>query len=145
MWQLVIILLINLFPLNSDIYIIIVDECSKWKKINHTWKMEDKLSNEKMFTYEKDVMDLPFVSISRTWLKDKDKLDTKRLTLKEIKKSNLFLTSEFSAKDWIEFVDKIKDQKIYLVTPEEYCSEKRFAFQSEFTLYEVQISIPIKE
>ena len=145
MWQLVVILFINLFPVASDSYIIIIDDCSKWKKINLNRKMGDDPINDVRFIYTLDVKDLSSVSIERMWIEEMDKPELKKFTLKEIYESNLFFTSEFSTKGWFDFVYKLQDKKIYLVVPEEYCSQKRFAFQYEFTLYEVRISLPMKE
>ena len=145
MWKLVILFVISSFFSEKETCVIIIDECSNWKKYNHTWVVNNELVDDNLFSYEKKIWDILFVSLERIWLKEEDRLGTKKMTLNELKEMDFFFSSEISSKDWKMFLDQQKHKKFYLVTPEEYCSEKRFAFQYQFTLYEVKISIPIEE
>jgi hypothetical protein len=61
----------------------------------------------------------------------------------EIMEQNPRYTSELKKEDWIK-LDNEK-RKIYLLRPDDFCSEKRFVLNQEFTLYEVLIGLSGKE
>lgn len=88
---------------------------------------------------------MPFISLNHIWLEDEGVHSVKNFTLVDIQTSNPSFTSSFTEQDWVEYVDNQKREKIYIVTHEEYCSDKRFSFQAIFTLCEIDILIPLKE
>ena len=142
MWKLTFLLLAFFFTSKEEFSVLIVDDCKEWKKVEHYFKASN---DKKMFSYEKDLVSIPFISLNNIWLEDEDAPRVKNLTLMDIQNSNPSFTSGFTEQNWIEYVDNQKGKKIYLVTPEEYCSDKRFSFKAIFTLYEINILIPVKE
>ncbi len=63
------------------------------------------------------------------------------MTYSQILKMNPQYTSELDTEDWDQLAYGEDKKKIYMLRPDDYCSEKRFVFNQEFVLYEVRIHL----
>lgn len=136
MWGLILSSLLWLAPIptNSDHLILIADDCSMWSKY-------DLQKKEGHFGFSKDIPGYYSFSLTHAWLFPKDKLATLNMTFAQIMVSNHQYSSELTPKDWLELDSNGDKKKIYLLRPDDYCSEKRFVFNQEFVLYEVRIHL----
>jgi hypothetical protein len=137
MWKLILLLSLWLAPTPSpsDYIILIADDCSKWymsiiKKKGH-------------FGLSKRTPDYHSVSLVYGWITPEDSLSKINMRYADILEQKPRYTSELNAEDWIK-LDNEK-RKIYLLRPDDFCSEKRFVLNQEFTLYEVLIGLSGKE
>jgi hypothetical protein len=121
-------------PTNSDYLILIADDCSKWSKYDFN-------QEEVQFGLSKDILDYNFLGLTHSWLFAKDKLSVINMTYSEILKMNPKYSSELTPKDWDHMAHGKDKKKIYILIPEDYCSERRFVFKHKFVLYEVRIGL----
>ena len=134
MWKLILLLTLWLAPTPSpsDSIILIADDCTQWR-------MSILHKKKGYFGFTKSTPDFHLVGISHGWIFPEDSLSKINMRYADILEQNPRYTSELNADDWIK-LDNEK-RKIYLLRPDDYCSEKRFAFNQEFTLYEVRIGL----
>lgn len=119
---------------NSDCLILIADDCSKWSKYDFN-------QEEVQFGLSKDIIGYNFLGLTHSWLFPNDKLSIINMTYSEILKMNPKFSSELSPKDWEQLAYGKEKKKIYMLKPDDYCSEKRFVYNEEFVLYEVRIHL----
>jgi hypothetical protein len=91
------------------------------------------------FGFTKSTPDFHLVGISHGWIFPEDSLSKINMRYAEIMEQNPRYTSELKKEDWIK-LDNEK-RKIYLLRPDDFCSEKRFVLNQEFTLYEVRVGL----
>jgi hypothetical protein len=77
------------------------------------------------------------------WMIPEDSMSKINKRYADIMEQNPRYTSELNADDWIR-LDNEK-RKIYLLRPDDFCSEKCFVLNQEFPLYEVRIGLSGKE
>ena len=121
-------------PANSEYLILITDDCSKWSKYDFN-------QEEVQFGLSKDIRGYNFLGLTHSWLFPKDKLSVRSMTYSEILKMNPKYSSELTPKDWDNLAHEKDKKKIYMLIPEDFCSERRFVLHQEFELYEVRISL----
>jgi len=121
-------------PTNSEYLILIADDCSKWSK----YDLQKKEGN---FGFSKDILGFHFLGLTHAWLFPEDKLSIVNMTYSRIMNSIHKYSSELTPKDWLELDSNKDKKKIYMLKPDDYCSEKRFVFNQEFVLYEVRIHL----
>ena len=123
---------------DADYIILIPDDCEEWEFRDYTAEMESHgfpkgirfaLSKESRYNQ---------VSIVHFWMQEEEKLELIQKTYSEIQNSKVLYTSALEAADWLKFWRK-DTPKLFLLLPEDYCSEKRFNFNHIFTLFEVKI------
>jgi hypothetical protein len=134
MWKLILVLAIWLYPTPdpSDYIILIADDCTQWKmSFLHKKKLH--------FGFSKSTPDFHSIGLSHGWISPEDSLPKINMRYADILEQNPRYTSELNADDWIK-LDNEK-RKIYLLRPDDFCSEKRFVLNQEFTLYEVRVGL----
>ncbi len=134
MWKLILVLAIWLYPTPdpSDYIILIADDCTQWKmSFFHKKKLH--------FGFSKSTPDFHSIGLSHGWISPEDSLSKINMRYADILEQNPRYTSELNADDWIK-LDNEK-RKIYLLRPDDFCSEKRFVLNQEFTLYEVRVGL----
>ncbi|MFN3758360.1 MAG: hypothetical protein ACK4SF_04010 [Algoriphagus aquaeductus] len=134
MWKLVILyIFLNVFNTDSPI-IIIIDDCKNWREV--------KLNpNSEKYAIIKDIPIFHTVSLSHNWLNDENQLLRKTLSLVEIKKFSSFYSSELGPNNWNKLLEYSKTRKIFILKPIDFCSQKRFLFNTKFELLEVNIHL----
>lgn len=120
---------------NRDV-ILIIEDCTDWKKITHGLKYPEN------FILNKDKPREEMVSLGHAWFDPEQKLFTKTILFSEIVKNNPLYVSELDFKDWITL--KNSKEKIYVLLPEDYCSNKRFIHNQKLTLYEITLVLAEK-
>lgn len=118
----------------SDSVILIVDDCTQWRKID-PYRISDKYSIAKSIPVFHNVW------LSHFWLFPEDSLTTIDLTYSEILKLNPQFTSELTTADWDQLTYGKDKKKIFMLKPDNFCSDKRFSFDHKFTLLEVRIHL----
>jgi hypothetical protein len=136
MWKLIVLFaLVQLSYLNLDKkeeIILIIDDCQEWRvDLPSKWP--------EAFSIRKDLPKKEWVVLIHNWLKPEDKLSTLRLSFSEITNKKLIYSSELNYKDWTELRYGKDHEKIYILRPEDFCSQNRFLFDYKFTLHEVII------
>lgn len=111
---------------------IILDDCDKWNK-------RFQGNYDQHFSYSREVEKIGLVGFIFGWIDENDKLSTKSQTFSEIVESNPVYTSQLSYRDWYSLAKE--NERIFILIPEDYCSEKRFFYNYEFTLYEVRLHV----
>ena len=134
MWKLILLLSLWLAPTPSpsDSIILIADDCTQWR-------MSILHKKKGYFGFTKSTLDFHLVGISHGWIFPEDSLSKINMRYAEIMEQNPRYTSELKKEDWIK-LDNEK-RKIYLLRPDDFCSEKRFVLNQEFTLYEVRVGL----
>ena len=134
MWNLILLLTLWLAPTPSpsDSIILIADDCTQWR-------MSILHKKKGYFGFTKSTPDFHLVGISHGWIFPEDSLSKINMRYAEIMEQNPRYTSELKKEDWIK-LDNEK-RKIYLLRPDDFCSEKRFVLNQEFTLYEVRVGL----
>ena len=136
MWKLIFTLVFwlgtNSFP--SDSVILIVDDCTQWRKID-PYRISEK------YSIAKSIPVFHRVILGHFWIYPEDSLTTIDLTYSEILKLNPQFTSELTTADWNQLTYGKDKKKIFMLKPEDFCSEKRFSFDQKFTLLEVRIHL----
>lgn len=136
MWKLIIIFSfiwnILSFDHENDI-LLIMDDCEKWNLQTNGLKYESD------FIISKSLPENQSVSLGHMWFDPKPKPETKKISFSEINEMNRFFTSEMNYADWIELRYRKDAVKIYILRPEDFCSQNRFVFDYKFILYEVKI------
>ncbi|WP_157359752.1 hypothetical protein [Algoriphagus mannitolivorans] len=89
-------------------------------------------------------MNNPSITLGHGWIEPTSKRLTKNLTLSQTHEKNPIYTSNLDAKDWIRLIQN-PNQKFFVLRPDEYCSDKRFLFNQQFSVYEVKIFVGYKE
>ena len=126
------VILILLFPRNNESIYIIVDDCKNWK-VRTPFKKGPYLF---FLTNEKDVR----VDLAHGWIDPKDKLSTEKLTLSEIIEKKALFSSDLKFQDW-DRLTSVKNTKYFILRPDDYCSEKRFVYSHQFTVYQMKIYV----
>jgi hypothetical protein len=136
MWILILSFFLWSSPGNNqtDYSILIVDDCSLWEKID-THKISDR------YSIAKAIPVFHRVWIIHNWIFPEDKLSIVNMTYSQILRMNPQYTSELNTEDWNQLAYGKDKKKIYMLRPDDYCSEKRFVFNQEFVLYEVRIHL----
>lgn len=132
------IVLILHFPKNEEEVYIIVDDCKNWKIRTYG-------DNQSQFFISKEErIKYPSITLVHAWIEPSSKLSTENLTLSQIIEKNPIYTSNLGDKDWIRLIQN-PNQKFFVLRPDEYCSDKRFLFNHQFSVYEVKIFVEYKE
>lgn len=136
MWiiTLALFLLIKIGSLQEDYRILIVDDCKNWHEI-----VRPKKPNH--YSITKEIPVFHNVWLSHFWLFPEDSLTRIDLTYPEILKLNPQFTSELTTADWDQLAYGKDKKKIFMLKPDDFCSEKRFCFDEKFTLLEVRIHL----
>jgi hypothetical protein len=134
MWKLILVFFILSFLVKSKerSTLIILDDCDKWNKVSR-----GKFNNH--FSYLREVEKIGLVGFIFGWIDEDYRLSTKSLTFSEIRKSEPLYTSQFSINDWYSLPREY--ERVFILAPEDYCSEKRFLHDYEFTVYEVILNV----
>lgn len=134
MWRLILYLIILPFfdSFSKKEVILILNDCENWELYNYR-------VDKNHFSYSKEFKDFPFVSMGHAWIDEEYKLSTKSLNFSEIIDSDPIYTSQLSLNDWYSVQREY--EKIFILIPEDYCSEKRVLHGYEFTLYEVNLYV----
>ncbi|WP_338221175.1 hypothetical protein [Algoriphagus sp. oki45] len=61
------------------------------------------------------------------------------MTFSQIMESDPIYTSQLNHHDWRNLARE--NVRVYILIPEDYCSEKRFLHDHQFTLYEVRVHV----
>lgn len=117
---------------NRDI-ILIIEDCTGWKKITNGLKYPEN------FILNKDNPREESVSLGHAWFDPEQKLLTKSLSFSEIVEANPLYVSEFDFEDWIALNNSKEKGKIYVLLPEDYCTNKRFIQNQKLALYEITL------
>jgi hypothetical protein len=136
MWKLIFALALWLWinPSSSDPIILVADDCLQWRTI-----VPNKKSNRHSIV--KSIPVFHRVMLIHDWMIPEDSLSTIDLTYSEILKLNPQFTSELTAADWDQLTYGKDKKKIFMLKPDDFCSEKRFSFDHKFTLLEVRIHL----
>ena len=111
-----------------------MDDCYNWSAVPN-----NALKYKSDFIYSKNLPKNQSVSLGHIWFDPKPKPETKKISFSEINEMNRFYTSEMNYADWIEMRYRKDAVKIYILRPEDFCSQNRFVFDYKFKLYEVKI------
>lgn len=138
MWKLIVIIIITIYlnPVKINDTILIIDDCKGWRKMTNGLKYPEN------FILSKDIPREEMVSLGHAWYDPEQKLFTKTILFSEIVKNNPLYVSELDFKDWITL--KNSKEKIYVLLPEDYCSNKRFIHNQKLTLYEITLVLAEK-
>jgi hypothetical protein len=136
MWLLILTLLwLNNPETNQKEYtILIVDDCTNWNEIVRP-------SSTTFYSITKEVPVFNHVRLSHFWLFPEDSLTKIRMRYSEILNKNPRYTSKLTTEDLSQLAYGKDKKKVFILRPIDYCSSKRFAFNQEFTLYEVRIGL----
>jgi hypothetical protein len=134
MWRLAITLLFyNLFLPPKDI-ILVIDDCKKWNEI--------KLNPiDGRYSIFKEISKFHHTTLSHNWMNPEDKLATIHLTYQEMLNYQPIFSSDLSSEDWYDLMSKTRTRKMFILKPNDFCSNKRFIFGEKFELLEVRISL----
>lgn len=92
------------------------------------------------FVYSKEIKDRREVRLSYGWIEKSDSLNTINLSYPEILKSDVIFSSDLSCNDWYELMgDPVRS--FFILRPEDFCSDRRFWHNYQFTLYPVRIFV----
>ena len=112
--------------------ILIIDDCEEWRvDLPSKWP--------EAFSIRKDLPKKEWIVLIYNWLKPEDQLSTLRLSFSEITNKKLIYSSELNYEDWTELRYGKDHEEIYILRPEDFCSQNRFLFDYKFTVYEVII------
>ncbi len=139
MWKLIVLPLFIcniLFFNHSEFVILILDDCQDWSSVPN-----NALRTKSDFIYSKDLPKNKSVSIGHSWNEPKLKPETKSVSYSDLNNKEIFYSSEMSFENW----DILKDRKVFVLKPEDFCSSKRFEFGYQFVLYEVKIIVSYEE
>lgn len=124
----------------KDFVVLIMDDCQNWHAVPN-----NALKYESDFIYSKDLPDNQSISLGHMWYNPKPKPATKSMSYSEIIQMRAIYTSELDYEDWRK-LEIIKDKnKVFVLKPEDFCSQKRFLFNHQFTLYEITFSVSAHE
>lgn len=141
MWKLILFLmLLPFFDTSSKPkkeVIFILDNCENWDRLNFQ-------HGTSQFSYYCENKDFPLIYMVHAWIDEENKLSTKSLTFPEIMDSEHLFTSQLKLKDWYELSND-SSPRVFILNPEDYCSEKRFIHDYKFTLYEVHLNVTREE
>lgn len=134
MWKLILVFFLFTFSIQErqKWAIIVLDDCSKWKRIA-------LLKNDQFFSYSRDVEKIGPVDFGFGWIDEEYKLSTQSMTFSKIMDSNPVYTSQLNHRDWRNSSSEY--ERVFILIPEDYCSEKRFLYDYQFTLYEVKVHV----
>lgn len=117
---------------------ILVDDCKNWKIRTYG-------DNQSQFFISKEErIKYPSITLVHAWIEPSSKLSTENLTLSQIIEKSPIYTSNLNEEGWIRLIQN-PNQKFFVVSPDEYCSDKRFLFNQHFSVYEVKIRVEYKE
>ena len=136
MWRLVLIipLLMNSLILDEvHTTVIILNDCKIWEKT-----LMGMDSN--YFVYSKEIKDRREVRLSYGWIDKSDSLSTINQGYPEILKSDFIFSSELSYNDWYKLMGD-PARSFFILRPEDFCSDRRFWHNYQFTLYPVRIFV----
>jgi hypothetical protein len=143
MWKLIILTSLiwnSLFFEHESFVVLILDDCQNWRAVPN-----NALKYKSDFIYSKDLSKNQSVSLGHMWYDPKPKPETKTVIYSEIIKMTPIYTSELSYEDWWKLKSQEDHIKIFILKPEDFCSDKRFSFSHAFTLYEVKFSVSANE
>jgi hypothetical protein len=135
MWKLIIpaiAIVLSIKLQTQDIIILVIDDCQNWTirnlnpKLNHFGILKNDLSNQEIL-------------IVHAWKDENDSLDVISKTISEIKKFDFLYSSQMESEQWIKIASS--KAKIFVLLPNEYCSENRFYYNFKFKLYEVKVGV----
>lgn len=134
MWKLILVFFFFAIQINEGQKwtLIILDDCENWKRIS-----SPKIDH--FFSYYKDVEKIGPVDFGFGWIDDEDKLSTQSMTFSQIMESDPIYTSQLNHHDWRNLARE--NVRVFILIPEDYCSEKRFLHDYKFTLYEVRVHV----
>ena len=136
MWKLIFTLAILLGTNSSpsDSVILIADDCLEWRTI-------DPNKKKNRHSIVKSIPVFHRVMLIHDWVIPEDSLTTIDLTYSEILKLNPQFTSELTTAEWDQLTYGKDRKKIFMLRPDDFCSEKRFSFDHKFTLLEIRIHL----
>lgn len=141
MWKLILFLaLLTFFDTSSKPkkeVIFILDNCEDWDRFHFQHETSQ-------FSYYSEKKEFPLISMIHAWIDEEYKLSTKSLTYPEIMDSEHLFSSQLNLKDWYELSND-SGPRVFILIPEDYCSEKRFLHYYKFTLYEVHLNVTREE
>jgi hypothetical protein len=140
MWKLIATIIfsvyLNIVPNNYTI--LIIDDCTGWEKMTNGLKYTEN------FILTRGIPKEESVSLGHVWFDPEQKLLTKTLSFIEINEANPLYVSELDFEDWTAFNNSKEKGKIFVLLPEDYCSNKRFINNQKFTLYEITLVLAEK-
>jgi hypothetical protein len=116
--------------------VLIMDDCYNWSAVPN-----NALKYKSDFIYSKNLPKNQLVSLGHIWFDPKPKPATQTISYSEIIKMEPNYTSEMNFEDWSELKSRKDSSMVFILKPEDFCSEKRFSFNHQFTLYEVKFRI----
>jgi len=134
MWKLILVFFFLTFSIQERQKwpIIILDDCEKWEKIKPR-------KNDHFFSYSKNVEKIGPVDFGFGWIDEEYKLSTQTMTFSQILDFDPIYTSQLNHHDWRNLARE--NERVFILVPEDYCSDKRFLHDYKFTLYEVRIHV----
>ncbi len=135
MWQLILITLFFAFSetQKSEPLFIILDDCNKWEN-------RSQGENDQHFTLSREVENIGLVGFIYGWIDQAESLGFRHLTYGSLLAAKPIFSSDLSREDWYE-LGNITDQELFIMTPEDYCSERRFRYDHKFKLYEMKLYV----
>jgi hypothetical protein len=137
MWKLILLIELMRYSFSLEepqIAFIVIDDCILWEKTSYPKRFPEEFSFVK-----KEFKNNHWLMISYSWLDQTDKPINLKSTLRELSKQKLKYSSSLEYDDWarMEIESSKKTLKVYVLTPSDFCSQKRFEFDHQFELYEV--------
>jgi len=139
MWRLIAVLLFIIVPLggNKETILIVVDDCQNWRKINTR-------NSSETFSLSKDVSIEQRVSLIHGWLDPTDSLSKMSINHPIIKDAKICYASLLKEEDWYKLSSDL-GPRIFILRPADFCSNKRFVLNYDFSVFEVILNVSRKE
>jgi hypothetical protein len=123
---------------------VIIDDCQQWGKrrpideqyfsitTNKVW-----LSSSYYFYDEQDTLASVHLFNGDIYLNPPELLE---MSLAEMLNCGVQFSSEIGVEDWSTF--NSEGSELYIILPEDFCSEKKFLHSTNFTLYKTRVDYP---
>lgn len=131
MWTIILSLILLCFNFEDKPIILLINDCKEWNNV-------DLKNLKEQFGITKDMKKFGFVGLGHMWIEPERKLSSIHMTFSEIQNSSPIYSSELSPEDWVNLSHG--KEKVFIMKPNDFCSEKRFYFNHDFELLEVLIT-----
>ena len=141
MYQLVFILSfwMGLNSQKSSYQTIIIDDCTSWEMGSYSYNVAlEKSSKGNRFNLIKEFK-YHVLFLRHFWIEENERLEELTLPYSEILGAPPLFSSDLTLEDWTQLGNSKK--KIYVLLPSDYCSAKRFDWNTKFIVYEMHIDI----
>ncbi|WP_425637061.1 hypothetical protein ACPUEN_16790 [Algoriphagus yeomjeoni] len=131
------------FKAEKEKVFVIIDDCQQWEKRRPIDEQYFSITNNKVWLsssyYSYDEQDtLASVHLFNGNI-DLNPPELLEMSLAEMLNSGVQFSSEIGVEDWCTF--NSEGSELYIILPEDFCSEKEFLHSTNFTLYKTRVRV----